>query len=247
MEIQSESADSEECSVLCSGSETVSVASESSFDFKSPTEGSLPAGTALINTDGDNYDSNISNEVMDDDDIITSSSSDFEFQSDLDEEIWDDTDDDNDATNVDMNQIDDHVESEKVLLGISLFLYFSQLTYHISERATTTLLLFVKLLLRYAMGLIGGNTILNFLSNSIPKSMCTIRKLINMKQAIKEYVMCPKCDRLYDLSDYIIVENGQEQSKLCEFIKFPRHPQSSHRSKCNTTLMKSVIVGAKKN
>ena len=86
-----------------------------------------------------------------DDDIITSSSSDFEFQSDLDEEIWDGTDDDNDAANVDMNQVDDHVESEKVLLGISLFLYFFQLTYHISERAMTTLLLFVKLLLTYSM------------------------------------------------------------------------------------------------
>ena len=96
------------------------------------------------------------------------------------------------------------------------------------------------------MGLIGGNTILNFLSNTIPKSMCTIRKLINMKQAIKEYVVCPKCDRLYDLSDCIIVENGQEQSKLCEFIKFPRHRQTSHRSKCNTTPMKSVIVEGKK-
>ena len=67
-----------------------------------------------------------------------------------------------------------------------------------------------------------------------------------MKQAIKEYVVCPKCDRLYDLSDCIIVENGQEQSKLCDFIKFPGHRQISHRSKCNTTLMKSVIVGGKK-
>ena len=161
------------------------------------------------------------------------------------EEIWDGTDDDNDAANVDMNQVDDHVENEKVLLGISLFLYFFQLTYHISERAMTTLHLFVKLLLTYVMGLIGGNTILNFLSNSIPKSMCTIRKLINMKQAIKEYVVCPKCDRLYDLSDCIIVENGQERSKLCEFIKFPRHRQTSHRSKCNT-MMNSVIVGGKK-
>ena len=86
MEIQSESTDSEESSALCTGSETVSVASESSFDFESPTEGGLPAGTAHI-SNGDNYDSTISNEVMDDDDIITSSSSDFEFQSDLDEEI----------------------------------------------------------------------------------------------------------------------------------------------------------------
>ena len=45
MEIQSEPTDSQESSALCSGSETVSVASASSFDFESPTEGSLPAGT----------------------------------------------------------------------------------------------------------------------------------------------------------------------------------------------------------
>jgi len=57
------------------------------------------------------------------------------------------------------------------------------------------------------MGLIRGNTILNSLSNSIPKSLCTI---VNVKQAIKEFVVCPKCDRLYDLSGCIIVENGLE-------------------------------------
>ena len=48
MEIQSQSADSEECPALCSGSETVSVASESSFDFESPTEGSLVAVSFII-------------------------------------------------------------------------------------------------------------------------------------------------------------------------------------------------------
>ena len=89
MEMQAESTDSEEdSSVLCSGSETVSAISESSFDFESPTEGSLPAGTAHISNANDNYDSVVLNEtVMDDDDIITSSSSDFEFESDFDEEI----------------------------------------------------------------------------------------------------------------------------------------------------------------
>ena len=72
-----------------------------------------------ILSNGDNYDSTISNEVMVDDDIITSSSSDFEFQSDLGEEIWDGTDDDNDAANVDMNQVDDHVENEKNIFTFS--------------------------------------------------------------------------------------------------------------------------------
>jgi len=49
--------------------------------FESPIEGSLPAGTSNTN---ENYDSVIFNEaVMDDYDDITSSSSDFEFKSNL--------------------------------------------------------------------------------------------------------------------------------------------------------------------
>ena len=175
MEIQAESTDSDEdSSVLCSDSETVVTISESSFDFESPIEGSLPAGIAHVSNANDSNDSIVLNEAVMDDDIITSSSGDFEFESDLDEEIWDSTDDDNAAANVDNNSVDDYEESEKVLLGISLFLYFLQLTYHIF---VTALLPFVRLLLIYFMGLIGGSTIFNFLSNSIPKSMCTIRRL----------------------------------------------------------------------
>ena len=38
-----------------------------------------------------------------------------------------------------------------------------------------------------------------------------------------------------------IVKMGRcEQSKLCDFVEFPRHPHTSRRSKCNTALMKWV-------
>jgi len=65
MEIQAESTDSDEdSSVLCSGSETAVTISKSSFDFESPTEGSLPADTAHISNANDSYDSIVLNEAV---------------------------------------------------------------------------------------------------------------------------------------------------------------------------------------
>ena len=34
-----------------------------------------------------------------------------------------------------------------------------------------------------------------------------------------------------------------EESRLCDFVKYPNHTQISRRSKCNTPLLKKIIVG----
>lgn len=107
-------------------------------------------------------------------------------------------------------------------------------------------LMFVQLLLTYLASLAQDNIVLKFISESIPKSMYTIRKMINIKQGITEYVVCPKCHRLYNLSDCVTINCSREESKLCDFVKFPLHPHISKRSKCNAILMKKVIVGGKR-
>ena len=58
------------------------------------------------------------------------------------------------------------------------------------------------------------------------------------QQNIVEYVVCPKCNSLYLLEDCIIGRNGREESKLCEFVEYPRHTQRSRRTKCSTPLLK---------
>ena len=53
----------------------------------------------------------------------------------------------------------------------------------------------------YLANLAQDNIVIKFVSESIPKSMYTIRKIINIKQGITEYVVCPKC---YQLLAYIV-------------------------------------------
>ena len=81
----------------------------------------------------------------------------------------------------------------------------------------------------------------------MPKSLHSIRKCVNRStRNVTEYVVCPKCHMLYDPVDCTIrTSSGQEESQVCNFIEFPRHPQASRRSKCNTPLMKKVRIGRK--
>ena len=59
--------------------------------------------------------------------------------------------------------------------------------------------------------------------------MYTVRKIINIEHGITEYAVCPKCHKLYNLSDCVLLNCGREESKLCDFIKFPLHTHVSKR------------------
>ena len=77
-------------------------------------------------------------------------------------------------------------QAKEVLFGISTFLNFFQLTYHISERAMVTLLLFLRTLLLYLSTFSQGNSILKTLAQLIPKSLYSIRKIIRKSDTIKD-------------------------------------------------------------
>ena len=57
-----------------------------------------------------------------------------------------------------------------------------------------------------------------------------------------EYVVCTKCYTLYNLSECIIDNHGQQESKRCCFIQFPNHPHPSRRKAYNEVLMKIVKI-----
>ena len=80
----------------------------------------------------------------------------------------------------------------------------------------------------------------------LPKSIHSIRGVIKgtiQRSTVVEYVVCPKCHSLYLLSDCILQHNGREESRLCDFIQYPRHNmQAPRRTKCNTPLLKKISV-----
>ena len=119
-----------------------------------------------------------------------------------------------------------------------LFLNFFQLFYRVSERAILGLLLFFQSLLSF-LGFSEAASLL-------PKSIHSIRGIIKgtiQRSTVVEYVVCPKCHSLYLLSDCILQHNGREESRLCDFIQYPRHMQACRRTKCNTLLLKKISVG----
>ena len=76
-------------------------------------------------------------------------------------------------------------------------------------------------------------------SHALPKSLCAVCMSFKPDDYV-EYVVCTKCYTLYDLSECIIDNHGQQESKRCCFIQFPNHPHPSRHKTCNEVLM--IIV-----
>ena len=105
------------------------------------------------------------------------------------------------------------------------------------------LLSFLRVLLTYLASLSRHN-IITLVAKLIPKSFHSFKKS-TANSKIKEYAVCPKCHVLYEISECIIKRGGQTESKCCDFVKFPKHPHVTKRSKCNTPLMKWIRIGSK--
>ena len=66
--------------------------------------------------------------------------------------------------------------------------------------------------------------------------------LNNTKDNFVKFVSCPNCHSLYQFSECIIQRGGTKVSALCDYKRFPNHPQSNMRQSCKTPLMKTVCI-----
>lgn len=159
-------------------------------------------------------------------------------ESSSDEEVWDDTESDDEQPAEDTTSL-----VSTVVSGISFFLLFFQLVYRLSECAVSTLLRFISALFNF-LAVITGHALLLQIAQAFPKTMHTIR-IASKKDDYVEYVVCSKCCSLYRLSECIIDNRGQQESKRCTFVEFPNHPHEYRRNPCNEILMKRVKIGNK--
>lgn len=174
-----------------------------------------------------------------DSDVFELSESDSDISSVNGEEIWGDSDldsSDEEETNADT--------VTNTLYGISLFLNLFNLCHRISERAMIALLRFLAVFFTY-IAHICNNTVLLEIASLFPRSLYSIRKPFKSNVKFTKFVVCPKCCALYMLDNCITTESGSPESKRCEHVEFPNHPQVSRRSKCNTVLLKKVRVANK--
>ena len=57
------------------------------------------------------------------------------------------------------------------------------------------------------------------------------------------YVVCPKCDSIYEYDDCVVFSEGRKQSKLCRHIAYPNHPHIRRRQECGAQLLKPIKTG----
>ena len=221
--------------------------SDSTVDF-----GSAGSAESCASVGSDNFhvplegQSLVENEEMfSDDDSISGFSSCETLESSSDgEEIWELSDSDIEDSIEDCDQAPS-VTAKSLLFGVTLFVYFFHLFYRLSEKATVALLNFLRTLFSFVAG-ITQNRLMVEIAQSLPRSLCSIRKYFRQDGDIISYVVCPKCSRIYTVSSCIVKCSGRLVSKRCDHVEFPNHPsQSKRQSKCNALLMKTIKVRGK--
>ena len=145
------------------------------------------------------------------------------------------------------SESDDQLSSErsseylnhlKVLL---MFLTMWQFAFKISNSAITALLRFMRYFILSIGRAFSCDAIMD-IAHSVPLTLSTVHKLISLENDhFVNFVVCPKCDSVYEFQDCIDMDNnGLQQAKDCSHIDFPNHPQASHRNPCGAKLLKQV-------
>ena len=75
----------------------------------------------------------------------------------------------------------------------------------------------------------------------IPKSLHLLRKEFGLHEdSFIKFVVCPKCENLYNFDDCHTLRFGKRLTKKCSFVEFPNHRQHFRRTKCSEPLLREV-------
>ena len=118
-----------------------------------------------------------------------------------------------------------------------------QSVYRISESAINSLLRF----LRYFFQLLNNTDSCSSLNevSAIPITSRTAEKTLGIhSNDIIEYVVCPVCPvchSIYKHSECMINQtSGNKEPKLCQYVRYPNHPNRSRQKICGTALLKQI-------
>ena len=82
------------------------------------------------------------------------------------------------------------------------------------------------------------------LSYVVPKTIYALKKAQGLlEDRFTKYVVCPKCNTLYQLLD---LRQPNNQIPTCTYVPFPDHSQRRFRSPCGEKLLKEVILKGEK-
>ena len=77
----------------------------------------------------------------------------------------------------------------------------------------------------------------------LPKSLHLLKKQLGIdRDKFIKYVVCPKCDTLYNFDHCYELQNRKQVSKKCAFTEFPNHRQHFYRNQCGEPLLREVTL-----
>ena len=115
------------------------------------------------------------------------------------------------------------------------FIIVWQFCFKVSDAAIGLLLIFFQNFLKINeyMRILGSKKD-KCLSDDCPCSYKALQHLDLERKVYTEYVVCPKCNAIFDYHDCIQVIDRKECSRVCHFIQFPNHPMRPFREQCGT-------------
>ena len=123
------------------------------------------------------------------------------------------------------------------------FLLIWQSCFHVSDGGLASLVLFFHHFFRTLSATTSTNSsLIRDIASFWPRSSSSLHKLSGIQKAdFREYVVCPKCDSIYDYAQCVMTKaNGEKESKLCQHCKYPQHPHLRLRQPCEVLLLQTA-------
>ena len=175
-------------------------------------------------------------------------------ESDTELEIREDSDSDSDAFDTDI--LEEHSEvsvpqlpslpdenskeinsAKTITVWLVGFLLRFQTKFHLPDSAVDIL---IKFLFTFFFVLSRFSPFVALISEKFPKSLHTVKNVVNWEVNFTKFIVCTKCNALYKYDDAVTRRGSRTESKHCSFVMYPEHPYASHRKPCGNRLLKTV-------
>ena len=135
-----------------------------------------------------------------------------------------------------------NLQRRRVLLTwLVYFVLVWQYKHYISDNGIEQLLRFMRQLL-FCIGQIvkEHSDFCLVLAANLPTTLYSARKFLNIdRDNFVQYVVCPKCTKLYHKDDIVINDGGRTVARTCENVPFPR---SKRPRTCGSQLSHKVVL-----
>lgn len=126
-----------------------------------------------------------------------------------------------------------------LLMWLIRFILIFQTVYYITDSAINALLKFLHIFLK---ALSKFSDFATGMESQFPYSLYQLNKKVFFNLDFKKYVVYPRCESLYDAKSWVRGISFLQESKICDDIQYPQHPNPHYRTPCGQQLLKSVTL-----